>query len=130
MKLMYCELCGDIVAPYPVARITRACLCGRHVVWWEDPEQGIIRVCYKLGTIEEIRAEHGRPVGAAKVWLLGITNLLLNHTDALPITADVVQQIIDLHSEHYLFKKWRSLVVRIRPGETSDSAWASLPEGQ
>jgi hypothetical protein len=43
------------------------------------------------------------------------------------INADVITKLIDAHDESYPFKRWRSLVIHIRPGESRDTAWAALP---
>ena len=118
MKLLYCEECGDIVAPWPTANKPRDCRCGRHAVWWVNPFTGVLRVCDRLG----------RPNGwpsRARAYVLGITNLLL-HMDG-NMTADKVEAAIDEHEDTYLFKRYRSLIIRIRPGESGDTCWAALP---
>lgn len=117
MKLLYCQECDDIIAPWPKANEPRDCRCGRHAVWWIDPAKGILRVCDRHG-------REGWP-RAARAYVLGITNLLLQMDGGM--TAEKVEQAIDLHDEYYLFKRWRSLIIRIRPGESGDTRWAPLP---
>lgn len=128
MKALYCEDCGDIVAPHPQARVLRRCRCRRHVVWWEDPSRGVVRVCDTQGHVALVRELGGAPASKPKAWLLGITNFLLWFGGEQTPSAEEVQRIIDDHPDTYLFKKTRSLIVRFRPGQTSDSAWA-VPEG-
>jgi hypothetical protein len=126
MKAIYCELCGDIVAPYGDHK-PRKCACGRHAVWWEDGAKGLIRVADLRGTPEEVRAVGGKPLGDPKVWILGITNALLSYPGRGTPSSDEVQRLIDEHPDSYLFKTTRSLIVRIRPGQSGDSAWSALP---
>lgn len=118
MKLLYCQDCGDIVAPWPKANEPRDCRCGRHAVWWLNPFTGVLRVCDRQGL------DNGWPKRAS-AYVLGITNLLLGMDGNM--TAEKVQAAIDEHEETYLFKQWRSLIIRIRPGESGDTRWAALP---
>jgi hypothetical protein len=128
MKLLYCQECGDIIAPDAKALVTRRCRCHRHIVWWEDPERGIIRVCDSLGHPEVVKEMNGAPQGRPRAWLLGITNRLLFHPCPGPLSADEVERVIDAHENYYMFKTTRSLIVRFRPGQSSDSAWALPPD--
>jgi hypothetical protein len=58
-------------------------------------------------------------------YLLGLHNgTLLTATRDWPLTPELVQIILDATPDSYLFKKQNSLVVRFKPGETADSAWA------
>ncbi len=127
MKLLYCEACGDIIAPYRVANKPRWCACERHAIWWVNPYAGEVRLFDReapLGWIEQHRYPR-RPMA----YLLGITNLLLNDPNQ-GMSAERVQAMIDAHDDYYLFKRYRSLIVRIRPGEADSTAWAAaLPEG-
>lgn len=118
MKLLYCQDCGDIIAPHPIANKPRDCRCRRHAVWWVDPSKGILRVCDRYGL------DNGWPRNA-RAYVLGITNVLLHST--IDLNADVVEQMIDAHEDFYLFKKWRSLIIRIRPGESGDTRWDRIP---
>jgi hypothetical protein len=118
MKLLFCEDCGDIIAPWPEANKPRDCKCGRHAVWWLNPLTGLLRVCDRCGN------EHGWPQ-QARAYVIGITNLLL-HMDG-DMTAEKVEAAINAHEDSYLFKRWRSLIIRIRPGESGDTSWAKIP---
>lgn len=117
MKLLMCELCGDIIAPHRKAREPRLCTCQAHAVWWEDPIRGDLRVC-ALGSV------NGWP-HVAQAWVLGITNSFLGYPKRLD--KDAIAQIVASHDDYYLFKKWESCIIRIRPGETSDTRWAAMP---
>jgi hypothetical protein len=63
-----------------------------------------------------------------RAYVLGLTNSLLMHPQQ-GLSAEVYQQIIDSHPDSYIFKRVRSCIIRIRPGESSDTAWApELPQ--
>lgn len=123
MKLLYCLVCGDIVAPLRVDMKPRSCACGRHHVWWRDGSQGLISVHDTHCAIDDPPEDVVyRPPSNPRAWLLGITNSFLSWP-LVGMSADDVTQIIDSHADWYLFKKIRSCVVRFRPGETADSRW-------
>lgn len=126
MKLLFCEDCGDIIAPHRVDRQPRWCRCKRHAVWWEDGQKGILRLWDVIEGPREARDGIWYP-RYPRAYVIGLTNYLLGWEGQ--IGADAVREMIDAHSDFYLFKRWRSLVIRIRPGESSDTAWARLPEG-
>jgi hypothetical protein len=118
MKLLFCQECGDIIAPFGEANRPRWCICKRHAVWWENPQTGVLRV-------HDARGRDGWPI-AARAWVIGMTNLFLGYPESLD--ADAIQAIIDAHDDYYLFKRQRSVAIRIRPGESGDTRWAKLPE--
>lgn len=120
MKLLYCQLCGDIIAPYREALSPRKCVCGTHAVWWKDVDKGILRVC-------DTRTSNGWPVHA-EAYVIGLTNIFLGWPDGREMTAAVTETIIDAHEKHYLFKQRRSPVIRIRPGESGDTQWERMPD--
>ncbi len=134
MKLLFCQDCGDIIAPHPIDGQPRWCRCKRHAVWWKDGRAGVLRLWdAREGPVCSIGDDHGneaplwyphRPRG----YVIGLTNMLLNYGSE-SINADVVKEMIDAHGDYYIFKRWRSLVIRIRPGESGDTAWSRLPEG-
>lgn len=119
MKLLYCERCGDIIAPYRDIKKPRYCICATHAVWWEDPVKGLLRVCDTVG-------DKGYPHVAAEAYVIGITNAFLSYPGKLSLKT--IEDIIDMHDDYYLFKRQQSCVIRIRPGETGDTMWAPLPE--
>lgn len=122
MKLLFCEICGDIIAPYRRPMLPRFCGCKRHAVWWTEPRAGILRV-------NDTREPAGRMPRRPKVYVLGITNLLLS-CPLQSLDASVITDIIDAHEDHYLFRRWRSPIIRIRPGESNDTGWAPIPDGE
>ena len=126
MKLLFCEPCGDIIAPNPNANDVRWCRCKRHAVWWLNPYSGVLRVW----DAEEgpLRSSCDGPIWrphAPRAYVIGLTNALLRCP--VQLNAVIVEELIDAHEDSYLFKRWRSLVIRIRPGESSDTAWSRLP---
>jgi hypothetical protein len=121
MKLLYCQQCGDIIAPYRQVNKVRYCNCRRHAVWWENPAMGILRVCDTDGT------PNGWPIQAS-AYVLGLHNDFLQwpgRLDALAYT-----EILDQTPDNYLFKQQNSVIIRFRPGETGDTSWAKLPQGE
>lgn len=127
MKLLFCQECGDIVAPHRRDRNPRFCECQRHAVWWEDGRAGVLRL-YDAATPPKVIEERRYP-SRPRAYVIGLTNALLGY-EGQSLNADVVQQLIDSHSDYYLFKRWRSLVIRIRPGESGDTAWAARLPGE
>lgn len=114
MKALYCQVCGDIIAPNREKLKPRWCRCGRHAVWWIDPAAGVLRVHDKFG-------------GAANAYVLGFHNQFLHFSGTH--TAVTMQRIVDATPNNYLFAQQGSVVVRFRPGETDDTAWATeLPQ--
>jgi len=66
----------------------------------------------------------GAPAGPPSVWVLGLHNGFLHHPSAgTPSSEDVWLLLADTPSS-YIFKKTISLIIRIRPGQSSDTAWA------
>ena len=129
MKLLYCQACGDIVAPFPRNdRPPRRCFCGAHAVWWDNPQTGQLRVCCLTGhplLVEELK---GAPLGRPSCYIIGLTNLLLHFPEERTPNTEEVQEIIDAHPASYVFKQTRSMVIRFRVGQTGDTAYAPLPE--
>lgn len=125
MKLMYCQDCGGITVPRPMNLVAASCECSRHYVWWVDGARGILklhdRINPKCGTPEG-RMYPDKP----RAYVIGITNALLR-CDAQSLDEQTYQQIIDQHEDFYLFKRVRSCIIRIRPGETGDTSWGPLP---
>lgn len=115
MKLLFCEDCGDITAPNRDANVPRWCRCKRHAVWWTNPVTGDLRL-------------HDRRAANDRGFVLGITNAFL-YCPARTMDAPMIAAIIDRHPDYFLFKQQRSCIIRFRPGETDDSAWApELPD--
>lgn len=112
MKLLFCQSCGDIVAPFSKDNVPRWCDCHRHAVWWIDGQRGVLRV-----------HDIGATCNAA--YVLGVSNSFLMYPDE--ITATVISKLHEDMPETYLFKRIGSPIVRIRPGASSDTAWSELP---
>lgn len=125
MKALFCQVCGDIVAPFREVRKPRYCRCEMHAVWWEDAAKGIVRVCDTQGHEQLVVTRNGRPLGAPQAFLLGFTNLWLSMPGTLE--ASDYADIVAAHEPSYLFAKMKSVAVRFRPGETGDSDWSRLP---
>lgn len=63
MKVLFCEICRDIMAPPPGEdRKPRWCSCGAHAVWWEDGSVGLLYVWSQY---------------VRRSWVLGIDNRFL-----------------------------------------------------
>lgn len=118
MKLLYCQDCGDILAPYREANKVRTCLCGRHSVTWDDPTTGAISLCDNSSTT-------GEPILEPRAWLLGVTNTFLGYPGEWMGKKDI-EDIIESHPDYYLFKSIGSCIVRFRPGAASMTQWRKL----
>jgi hypothetical protein len=125
MKVLFCQECGDIIAPYRQNMRARFCDCGRHAVWWRDGSTGLI----SAHDIHNANAPDPYAIPRVpKAWILGITNSFL-HFPMFEMSAEDIQAIIDSHSDYYMFKTRRTCIVRFRPGHSSDSRWETkLPE--
>lgn len=114
MKLLFCQDCGDIVAPHRQDMKVRWCNCRTHAIWWVDGTRGILRV-------------HDTRGYNRYAFVIGLHNRFLgfpgNH-----IGAEDVKAILDDTPDTYIFKRINSPVIRIRPGYSNDTAWeATLP---
>lgn len=112
MKLLYCQACHDIIAPYYANLKPRACICGRHLVWWIDRFAGDLRVCDARG-------------GNNSAFIIGVSNRGLLLPEDAPWTAERVQELIGRAKPNTLFVESRSLVFRVRPGAIRSAQWAS-----
>jgi hypothetical protein len=127
MKLMFCENCGDVVTPHRQANFPKFCECNGSCCWWIDPKAGQFGVW-----------SHAGRKGVA---VIGIHNSFL--TAPFPNTVNETQQMVEfgclqrVTMEHilddtpnsYLFKQLRSLIVKFRPGFSSDTVFATAPPG-
>lgn len=124
MKALYCEACGTITSPGQEDRVPRSCGCGAHRCWWENGATGQFRVEYMDG--HPLTRETGAPPtkSALQCWVLGISNSFLQHTTAGTPSKEDIDTMLARTPDSYLFKKTGSMIVRLRPGQTSDTAWA------
>jgi hypothetical protein len=126
MKLLFCQACGDLVAPNPTARELRRCRCQRHTVWWENPFTGVLRIhdaqssWFSYENHPEIRRRAPSPAPAA--YVIGLHNGLLSYEHRHD--SESIRCLIEATPDSYIFKTLRSLVIRIRPGESNDTAYA------
>ncbi len=112
MKVLICADCNDIFSPYSIEFCPRICLCQRHVIWWINPNKGILAVWDK-----EQKFDH--------CFILGLHNGFLNLHE---YTKESVFKCLDETEPHYLFKQLMTPIVKIIPGTTSDTVRAkSIP---
>lgn len=109
MKLLLCEACGTIAAPmqhpYPIIyKIPVQCLCGESWCWWENAEMGILKVY----------GENARVLGIAN-------NLLRAKCDYYAVRDFEMEKLIEEIPDNYLFKKFKSLIIKYKPGFTEDT---------
>jgi hypothetical protein len=133
VKLLFCQVCGDIVAANPEPRSVRWCRCGTHAVWWIDPTRGTLRL-FERDAVWVPAAEGQDPSHHAwsrkrsphRAYVIGLHNGFLMFDGQH--SAQSIQAILSLTPDSYLFARQRSLIIRFRPGETTDTDWAdSLP---
>jgi len=115
MKLIFCDKCGTITAPmqhpYPIIyKIPVSCLCKDSWCWWENAEQGILKVV----------GEHAYAIGIAN-------NLLNAKTDGV-VGREEMDKLIAEIPDNYLFKLHSSLIVKYKPGITGDTLIATREE--
>jgi len=109
MKLLYCEVCGTIAVPHQhpfpiIYKIPVSCLCKESWAWWDNPEQGILKVYGPNASV------------------LGIANGLLHaNYDFWAIREEEMRTIIEEIPDNYLFKQFKSLIIKYKPGFTGDT---------
>lgn len=119
VKFLFCEECAGWAIPGSPIK-PAWCRCLRHAVWWQDPNLGILRVHdgdYPDGVVRD-----------RKAWVIGIHNGLLTWSGGYGTSREMVEEILARTPDTYLFKTCHSLVVRFRPGTTSDTAYAPLAD--
>lgn len=124
MKALFCQKCGSIVSPPAKDLDVRWCDCQRHAIWWLKGERGIVRVHDIEGPTPEGPAAYNR-----RAWLLGISNELLEAPDHCTEDGEFYSECFEQRKETgvTLFQRYGTFIVRFRPGETGDSAYAQLP---
>jgi hypothetical protein len=139
-KLMFCGECGDVVSPGLKEHDVRWCACKRHAVWWENGAAGQLRV-HDAWMVDRNAGDGG------KAWVIGLHNGVLReggfmaHTgtpveevDGVTMRGNLitrrhwVERLLAQTPDSYLFKRANSLVVRIAPGASNDTAWSRLPD--
>jgi hypothetical protein len=139
MKVLFCYADGhaDIVCPDPTPLQPVACRCGRHKVWWVEPTLGTLRVSdverdrhwIVTETPGGTRWAHSGIFWRPAAYVLGINNGFLFYPESH--TRDSVQALLDAIPNTYLFQRQGSHIIRIRPGDSNDTAWAPTPrDGQ
>jgi hypothetical protein len=117
MKLLFCEVCRDLVRPVTGQRSEpRFCICKRHAIWGLDDSHAAVRVFDRLGV-------DGVPEEPAAYVVL-ISNRLLDLDE--PMQPETAAALLAAQRNSW-FKSHASLVVRVRPGEHPKTAWSDLP---
>lgn len=107
MKILFAECCAALVVPDNTVGVVRWCHCGAACVSWAA--SGGLHVWSKYGL--------------TNVSVIGLHNGLLCAAftgSPLSITRQQIREILDGTPSTYLFKLEDSLVIRFRPGRTSD----------
>lgn len=135
MKLLFCEVCHDIIAPFPREFRERSCCCGAHSVWWVNSARGELRVYSKSGVYDFPNENFVGGVDKQPCWqrkrspheafVIGIHNGFLGLATNTITLADVNHLLATCPST-YIFKQIGSLVIRIRPGQSSDTDWSEF----
>jgi hypothetical protein len=127
MKALYCAACGSIIG-LPQDDKIWGCRCNRVYARWVDPKRG---TCMFAETADPVNAlADDPPVSLAAplyAWLLGINNAILRGAQAKEPRGPSYLEYRDwMNAEGTLFKTYESVIIRVRPGETSDSQFVSM----
>lgn len=124
MKAIYCQICGSITSPGSSDMVPKNCHCGTHRCWWVDGRTGQFRVEYLVG--HPLTRPNGAPADTPQVWILGVHNEFLHHRSNGSPNVDEVKLMLEQTPSSYIFKTTGSLIIRIRPGQSGDTAWAKF----
>jgi hypothetical protein len=129
MKALYCSACGAIIG-LPQDTQVWGCRCKRVYARWIDPERGI---CQFAEFAEPFIVAHGgEPLSLDEpehAWLLGIHNAILQGAFRRePRGPNYLEYRSWQDADGTLFKTYESMIVRVRPGGTSDSTFVSMDE--
>jgi hypothetical protein len=121
MKILFCENCGDLVIPNIQAYEPNWCRCQAACCWWIDPQKGSF-ACWSQ-------------FGERLVSILGINNMLLtepfmvteNQSEFGCIQKTAIERMLLETPDSYLFKRVNSMIIRFRPGFTSETTFATPP---
>ncbi len=126
-KLLYCDVCQNIVQLKKTPRIPVWCDCKRHAAWWENPSAGDVRL-HDAQAVRHGGHTNGVPHAPAG-WVLGLHNALLTSQIEEVTTEAFVTRVLASTPDNYIFRQAGSLIVKFRPGVSDDSRWAeNLPK--
>ena len=148
MKLLYCESCFSLVVPHQRDKVVRWCPCGESACWWDDGargnfaifrDDGNARMVSGLGLHNGLLRAHFRRMGettAGSDLKVAATvedaMAAIEKHEATPeygcIQADAIAAILEATPSNYVFKQVGSLIIRFRPGFTSDVRFVSDPK--
>ena len=106
MKLLFCETCGDIIAPHRANNVPRWCDCKRHAVWWTDRFAGML----------EVWDRYPGPKLELACYIIGLPNYGLLQAPDQPWTKEFASTCLTYVKPGNLFDRSKSLVWRARPG--------------
>lgn len=132
MKALYCSACGAIIG-LPQDTTVWGCRCRRVYARWVDPDRG---TCMFTEFVEPLpddakRSDPSPPTRDEPecAWLLGIDNAILRGAWAKPPRGPSYLEYRDwMNAEGTLFKTYESVIIRVRPGESSDSRFVTADE--
>ena len=111
MKVLFCIDCGDIVVPRRQAFVFRACMCGRHLIWYSEPGQN--RPARKMTVVDH----RGTNDGAF------ILRLQVGFVEARgDSTSGEIAGLVQRAGGR--FRDQGSLIVRSDIAQSTDVAWA------
>lgn len=121
MKLMLCEYCGDLVVPHTQAYEPKYCRCNGSCCWWINPDNG------EFGCWSQM--------GERAVSVIGINNMLLTEPFVVTegrgefgcIQKTAIERMLSETPDNYLLKRVNSMIIRFRPGFSSDTVFAKSP---
>lgn len=116
MKLIYCQDCGDLVAPHRVEYRVRWCDCRRHAVWWRQSKLGLLSVFDSMRSGRPPELRHMVPL---RTYVLAIHNDFI-HASKPVISRNDYDDILAGTPAGHLYHQVGQICVRVRPGVAAD----------
>lgn len=125
MKAIYCGACGDFVA---LQDEVRSCKCRTVHGRWYDGAKGQALVAETERYFDQVKRDLAKEGAEPEcAWILGIDNALLHGAHSDPPRGPNYLEYRDWQNAHgTLFKTYETLILRVRPGESSDTRFVSV----
>jgi hypothetical protein len=110
MKLLFCMICNDFVAPRRRPFAPASCMCGRHTIWFTDPDNDNAG---RRMVVLDAKGQNSRA---------SILRLQIRFTDPLgDSTAEEIAELIAASDQR--FRDQNSLIIRSSIDNAPDVFW-------